>query len=78
MSLHVSDIKGTITSFLVEIGLADPEKVEAQDAHLPLLTAEQELLIQCYQSGQIEPDQWQRHLEQDPALAAHFAPGVMH
>ncbi|AXV16028.1 hypothetical protein CYG48_10190 [Neorhizobium sp. SOG26] len=78
MSLHVSDIKGTITSFLVEVGLADPEKVVANEAHPPLLTREQELLVQCYRSGQIDADQWRIHLEEDPALAAYFASGVTH
>lgn len=77
MSLHVADIKGTITSFLAEIGLADPEKIEAMD-DLPEINTQQQLLLACYRSGQIEPGAWQAHLDRDPVRAAHFGAASRH
>ena len=73
MSLHLSDLKGTVASFLTEVGLIEPPTATALQGALPPLSPEQQLLVDCYRSGQIEAWAWQQHLDEDPVLASHFA-----
>lgn len=72
MSLHISELKGSLYSFFAELGLVETEARHDERSDLPQLTLEQELLIQCYQSGQIEHWAWEQHLDHDRVLAAHF------
>ena len=72
MSLHYADVKSGWVSFLAEIVSVEPS-VEATATQLVQpLSDEQELLVSCWRSGQIEPEAWQRHLDKYPVLAAHF------
>ncbi len=70
MSLPYADVKGGLVSLLAEIGLVKPD-VEASVDPSPPLSSEQELLLRRWRLGQIEPEAWQRHLDDDPVLAAH-------
>jgi hypothetical protein len=79
MSIHYADVKGGLVSLLAEIGLVEPNVEATAVEPLPPLSAEQELLVACWRSGQIEPSVWLGHLNEDPVLAAHFRrPAVMH
>ncbi|OAP46494.1 hypothetical protein [Sinorhizobium americanum] len=71
MSLHVSGIKGTVASFLAELGIIEPV-ADVSTPSLQSLSPERQLLADCYASGQIEEWAWQRHLDEDPVLAAQF------
>ncbi|WP_081161403.1 hypothetical protein [Ensifer aridi] len=75
MALHISELKGTVTSLLAEIGLIEPVRTNASAQPVPPLSPEQQLLVECYRSGQIEHWAWQQHLDEDPVLAAHFRRG---
>lgn len=72
MALHYTDVRGTLVSFLAEVGLIEPSVEATAVDPAPPLSPEQQLLVECWQSGQIEPGAWQRHLDEDPVLAAHF------
>jgi hypothetical protein len=76
MSLHVPELKGILTSLLAELGLAESATTGASGEALPALSPEQQLLVDCYRSGQIEPWAWRQHLNEDPTLAAHFRPAI--
>lgn len=79
MAMHYTDIRGTLVSFLAEIGLVGPNVEATATDPVPPLSTEQELLVECWRSGQIEPAVWWQHLDEDPVLAANFQkPHVTH
>lgn len=75
MSLHIPKIDGIVTSLLTEVGLLNAA-TDAPNQTLPPLSPEQQALVDCYRSGQIEPWAWRQHLDEDPVLAAHFRRGA--
>jgi len=52
--------------------LTDPTPQELRQG-APQEELERDLLVQCYLSGQISEECWQKHIAADPALAAHLA-----
>ncbi|MDQ0455028.1 hypothetical protein [Rhizobium paknamense] len=72
MSLHVSDLRGSLVSLLTEMGLMEPETARTEAHELPPLSSEQELLLACYRSGQMEEWAWQAHLDHDAVLADYW------
>lgn len=64
MSFHFS-----AHEILEALGLV--QKQPEQQPLPPKLTEEEDMLLSCYRSGQIEEWAWTQHLAEHPALAAY-------
>ena len=51
MAMHYTDIRGTLVSFLAEIGLVGPNVEATATDPVPPLSTEQELLVECRRSA---------------------------